>query len=138
MLLTMLRIMKGNGFVAGLFIFLAVGFVFPSLYGDHGHGALAVVHQESYGESVALGQRHEHGDFDVAHVSHACSYEHGDSHSGPAQCNDDCCAPGCCALSVTAEVGVHPGYFEMGRFMRTEDRHLAGLSPLTADRPPRA
>lgn len=138
MLRTLLRIMKRNGFFAGFFVFLAVGFVFPSLHSTHAHGAVAIVHQHSDVENAALGMTGESSHVEIALVSHDANHVHGDHHTIPGQCNDDCCAPGCCALPVMASVDSHAVYFEMERLMRPDDRHLSGLMPLTAERPPRA
>jgi hypothetical protein len=123
MLRALLRIMKRNGVIVGLFAVLTFGAAFPGLLGGHQRD-LAAAHQ------------HIHTDGD-AHV-HAVEHEHARGHSTPSDpCDHDCCAPGCLLLVAVAGMASDPVYFESGRFAGRQDRRTNGLTPLTIERPPR-
>ena len=124
MLRAMLRIMKRNGVVVGIFAFLILGAAFPGMLGAHEHGAAAFVHH-GHGTHAVVGQ-----DINHDHVG-------GRPAAGDA-CVHDCCAPGCLSVIGVEGLVTAPDYVESGLVTGSQERHADGLTPLTIERPPRA
>ena len=124
MLRALLRIMKRNGVVVGLFAFLTFGAAFPGSLAGHERNPVAA-HQ------------HIHADGDAR--VHAVENGHPGGHSTASDpCDHDCCAPGCLSLVAVADMASGPVFFESARFAGRQDRRADGMTPLTVERPPRA
>lgn len=124
MLRALLRIMKGNGVIAGLFALLTINAVFPHFVICQEHGVVAL-YQHSSDESAAVDQDPDYG-------------QAGDHTLAGDSCGGGCCAPGCCAV-IGVEVALSvPGLFASTHVTRPPDLSGEGLATPTAERPPRA